>query len=170
MKGLKLKEKSAIIKMPLDEWNNYRPQHQGVRFATYGHNKKKDVHGISLYGSSHNPDPREDITMHDINEELARLKIVDERLRTRIFGQTKYNYLQEKPTMLAVSGMANSQGFNGEFDYMNSRMKNKYKKWIPKEEFVRVKKQFKNVQSFGEKKDQLGQKFVLVEFGDITRV
>lgn len=158
--------------MPLQQWNNYRPVHPGVRFALYGNNKKRDTFGISLYGSSHNPNPFEDITMRDIDEELSRLKIVDERIRTRIFRKKKVSHLndKEKVAMLHYQGMPYSQGFSGEYDYMSSRIKGKYRKWIPKKDFIDIKKNNKHVESFGEKKDKFGNKYVLVEYGDIAKV
>ena len=159
--------------MPWHHWNIFRPDHRGVRFALYGHNKKKDRFGASFFGSSHNPDPAENITMKDIDEELSKLRIVDDRIRTRIFGKKKVGHLtdeKEKISMLSFHGMPFSQGFNGEFDYMNSRIKNRYRKFIPKEEYIEIKKKNKNVECFAERKDNNGRKYVLVEYGDIARV
>lgn len=174
VKGVKLLERSAILNMPLKQWNNYRPQHKGIHFALYGHNKKKDHFGVTFYGSTHNPDPRENITVRDLNNELASLPIVDERLRTRIFGKRKVDQFDsktnQKDTMKGWSGMPYSSGFSGEYDYISSRITNKYKKWIPKEEFKRIKKKNKEVESFGEKKDHWGNKETLVEYGDILKL
>lgn len=174
MKGIKLLEKSVVVKMPLKQWNTYKPQHQGIHFALIGHNRKRDQFAISLFGSTHNPNPKDDITKRDLNEELARLPIVDERLRTRIFGKKTvphiYDEHKEKMAMLTFKGLPFSQGFTGEWDYINSRITNKYKKWIPKEEFKEVKKNNKQVKAIKERKDKFGRKEVLTEQGNLVRL
>lgn len=159
--------------MSKDQWNNYKPQHAGIHFNLYGCNRKQDHFGVSLFGLTHNPDPAEDITVRDLNDELSRLPIVDERLRTRIFGKRRVDHMdkqKERPFSKGFHGMPYSQGFNGEYDYISSRIKNKYKRWIPKEEFKRIKKKNKEVESFGEKKDKWGNKETLVEYGDIVKL
>ena len=174
MKGVKLLERSAVIGMPLAQWNQYRPIHQGIHFALIGHNRKKDEFAISLFGSTKNPNEKDDISWRDLNDELARLPIVDERLRTRIFGkkkvQHKYDALGKGMAMLTFRGLPNSEGFTGQWDYINSRMTDKYQKWIPKEEFKEVKKHNKQVTAIKEKKEKDGTKIVLTEQGTLVRL
>lgn len=174
MKGVKLLERSVVVNMPLKQWNSYKPHHQGIRFALIGHNRKKDQFAMSLFGSTHNPNSNDDITKRDLNEELARLPIIDERLRTRIFGKKKVQHIydehKEKMAMLTFKGLPFSQGFTGEWDYINSRMTNKYEKWIPKKEFKEVKKHNKNVEGIKERKDKFGRKEVLTVHGNLVRL
>src|SRR5688500_19038847 len=168
--------RSASFNMTQRELNKYRPAKTGIRVGVHKSENNEAV--LSLFGSRQMAFKQDEITMNDVNEELARMsnKIITERVRCNSdkpqdFDKTKP--LQKENSWLHIPTL------QGENDHVNSRATNVKYKWVPKEEFVNaqkyynyLKKEFDGKYKLECEKEQKirDRKFVLIKTGDVLAI
>lgn len=166
----------VLLSMNLHMLNGYRPHRSGIRVGVHSFNKKENLAQLTLFGSSMTGTPQDDITIDDINTELRILEkkkiLIADKQRKVIGNPFRNNYLINDKSIMFTPY------YSGENDRLNSRARNIYHNYIPKEEFRNVekhaeknKKQFDGrhkVEHLGEYKNpNTFEKFVKVKIGDI---
>ena len=87
-----------------------------------------NVHAVTIQCNERNPNPRERLHMHDIDDYLSRLTEVDRRIRIvsdKVTKKEQPNLLEGKEqNTMRVTHLIDSPALDGELDFLRSKAQN----------------------------------------------